>query len=381
MRVTLVTESYVPQVNGVSRALSELVRVLTEAGDAVQVVHPDYGSPGMGASDHLVAAVNPPFYPELFLPIPPFGSTRRAIDAFQPDLMHIATEATLGLSALRHARRRLIPTVSSFHTNFDQYSTYYGFGWTKGLIWRYLRWFHNRTLQTYVPSSSTADALKARGFERLALWPRGVDSRLFRPDRAGRATVRETLGFAPDDVVIGHVSRIATEKNIDYLADALERTKAARPKVKLLIVGDGPARPGLETRLGLRARFVGYRSGDDLADHYAAADLFAFASRTETFGNVVLEAMASALPVVAVRAGGPGDTVRDSQTGFLIEPDAPSDQFAAALVRLIDDPPLRRSMAAAARSYALTRPWDAIMMTLRERYQDILNQPLLEPAS
>jgi glycosyltransferase involved in cell wall biosynthesis len=372
MRVTLVTETYAPQVNGVSRTLGQLVRVLTEAGDAVQVIHPDYGAPKAGADDHLVRAVNPPFYPELFLPIPPFGPMRRAIDAFRPDLIHIATEATLGLSALRHAHRRSIPTVSSFHTNFDQYTTHYGFGWAKGLIWRYLRWFHNRTLQTYVPSPTTADALRARGFERLVLWPRGVDGGLFRPDRPGRTTVRAALGFAPDDVVIGHVSRIATEKNVGYLADALELVEAARPRVKLLIVGDGPARPDLETRLGAQARFVGYRSGDDLADHYAAADLFAFASQTETFGNVVLEAMASALPVVAVRAGGPGDTVRDGQTGLLIDPDSPPDQFAAALLRLIDDPALRRSMAASARSYALTQTWDAIMMDLRSRYQDII---------
>jgi glycosyltransferase involved in cell wall biosynthesis len=376
MRVTLVTETYFPQVNGVSRTLGQLVRVLAEAGDTVQLIHPDYGLPPIGAHHHLVRSVSLPFYKELFLPLPPFGGVRRAIDAFRPDVVHIATEATLGLAALRHVLRRGLPTVSSFHTNFDQYTAHYRVGWTRGAIWRYLRWFHNRTRETYVPSRATIAELEARGFERLVLWPRGVDGTLFRPDRPGRATVRGALGFGPEHVVIGHVSRIAAEKNVGYLADALERVEATRPEARLLIVGDGPARPALERRLGAAARFVGYRSGDDLADHYAAADLFAFASKTETFGNVILEAMASGLPVVALRAGGPGDTVRDGRTGLLIEADAPPDRFAAALLRLVDEAGLRRAMAEDARAYALTQTWDAIMGALRERYLAIASREL-----
>src|SRR5262249_26472712 len=136
------------QVNGVSRTLGQLVRVLTEAGDTVQLIHPDYGEGAETEHHHLVRSVSLPFYRELYLPMPPFGGVREAIDEFCPDLVHIATEATLGLTALRHARRRKIPTVSSFHTNFDQYTAHYRIGWARGTIWRYLRWFHNRTLET-----------------------------------------------------------------------------------------------------------------------------------------------------------------------------------------------------------------------------------------
>jgi len=368
VRITLVTETYFPQVNGVSRTLGQLVRVLTEAGDVVQLVHPDYGEAATLEHQRLVRSVNLPFYKELFLPLPPFGKVRRSIDAFVPDLVHVATEATLGLSILRHVLKRKLPTVSSFHTNFDQYMAHYRVGWTRGTIWRYLRWFHNRTRETYVPSRATISELEARGFERMVLWPRGVDGTLFRPDRQGRATVRQTLGFTPEDTVIGHVSRIAAEKNVGYLADALALVVAARPGVRLLIVGDGPARPGLEKRLGGVARFVGYRSGGDLADHYAAADVFAFASLTETFGNVILEAMASGLPVVAVRAGGPGDTVRPGDTGRLVEPADPPGKFADALIGLVDDATARRRMAEAARVYALSQTWEAIMGGLRDRY-------------
>lgn len=373
MRITIVTETFFPQVNGVSRTLGQLTRVLEAAGDTVQVVHPDYGEPPPeGKARHLVRSVNPKFYQELHVPLPPFGPVKRAIDAFGPDLVHVATEATLGLVALRHALKRGLPVVSSFHTNFDQYAAHYHIGWLTPAVWRYLRWFHNRTKETYVPSNATIADLKSRGFERLVLWPRGVHGDVFRPDRPGRATVRQALGIQPDELVIGHVSRIAAEKNVAYLAEALRRVEAARPSVRLLIVGDGPARPELEAALGPAARFAGYRSGEDLADHYAAMDVFAFASLTETFGNVILEAMASGLPVVAVRAGGPGDIVREDDTGFLIDPKATPETFAGALLRLVDDPERRRRMAGSARAYALSQSWDAIMMGLRERYLGVL---------
>jgi len=369
MRISLVTETYFPQVNGVSRTLGELVRHLAEHGDQVQLIHPDYGEPVDQPDVHLVRSVNVPFYKELYLPLPPFGSVRRAIDKFQPDLVHIATEATLGLSVLRHLLRRKIVTVSSFHTNFDQYSRHYRIGWANGTIWRYLRWFHNRTTETYVPSMTTIKGLEALGFERLALWPRGVDGTLFRPDRPGRQQVRQALGWGPDDLVISYVSRIAPEKNVSYLADALAIVASRRPDVRILFVGDGPTRSDLERRIGSIARFAGYRTGEDLADHYAAGDIFAFSSLTETFGNVVLEAMAAGMPVVAIRAGGVGNTVQPGTTGLLVEPAEPPARFAEAILSLVAEPTRRRAMAEAARAYASSQSWDAIMGELRHRYQ------------
>ncbi len=379
MRVTLVTETYFPQVNGVSRTLGQLVRVLRAAGDHVQLIHPDYGRPAEGEDDRLVRSIRLPFYRDVRVPIPPFKSTHRAIDRFGPDLVHIATEATLGRSVLLHALARKIPVVSSFHTNFDQYADHYRIGWVRGIVWRYFRWFHNHTWETYVPSRATISELKDHGLKRLVLWPRGVDGNLFRPDRSYRQELRTSLGFGDEDVVVGHVSRIAAEKNVAFLADALKIAADSRPHVKLLIVGDGPERANLEAKLEHKARFVGYRSGDDLADHYAAADLFAFASRTETFGNVILEAMASGLPVVAIRAGGPGDTVRDGETGFLIEPDQTPADFAAKLILLADDATLRRKIAMNARTYALSQTWDAIMRDLRSRYEIIIGEASTVP--
>jgi glycosyltransferase involved in cell wall biosynthesis len=376
MRITLVTETYFPQVNGVSRTLGELARHLRQCGDEVQLICPDYGTELEQEGVVLVPSVVLPFYKELHLPRPPFGRVHRAVAAFRPDIVHIATEATLGWSLLRYGLKCGVPVVSSFHTNFDQYSGHYGVGWARSLIWQYLRWFHNSTRETYVPSNTTIDDLKTRGFERLELWRRGVDSEAFRPDRPGRLDVRRALGWSPDDVVITYVSRIAPEKNVDYLADALAIVASHRPDVRILFVGDGPSRPALERRLGAIAHFAGYRQRADLADHYAAGDLFAFASRTETLGNVVLEAMSSGLPVVALQAGGVSETVRSGSTGILVAPGEPAERFAAAILWLIEESDERRRMAEAARAFALSQSWEAIMASLRLRYQSVIGQPV-----
>jgi glycosyltransferase involved in cell wall biosynthesis len=373
MRVTIVTETYFPQVNGVSRTLGELARYLTENGDQVQLICPDYGTLADQGPVYKVPSVVLPFYKELHLPRPPFGNVHRAMAAFRPDIIHIATEATLGWSVLQRALKRRLAVVSSFHTNFDQYSDHYRVGWARGLIWRYLRWFHNCTRETYVPSETTIGDLERRGFEGLVLWRRGVDSTLFRPDRPGRFEVRRALGWSPHDLVIATVSRIAPEKNVEFLAAALAIVASHRADVRILLVGDGPSRKALEEQIGSIARFAGYRQGDDLADHYAAADIFAFASVTETLGNVVLEAMASGLPVVALRAGGVGETVESGSTGILVEPSETPEHFASAVLRLVEQHDERRRMASAARSYALSMSWDAIMASLRGHYQSVID--------
>lgn len=372
LRVTLVTETFAPQINGVSRTLGELRRHLLDRGDVVQLIQPDYGGETRNDGDHHARAVRLPFYRDLYLPVPPFHRVYQAIDAFRPDLIHVATPALLGVAALRHARRRGIPVVSSFHTNFDQYAACYGIGLTAGAIRWYLRWFHNQTLETYVPSIASKERLERLGFKRLAFWPRGVDSSLFRPDRPGRSAIREALGWSPDDVVITHVGRLAREKNTEFLAAALGVVAASRPGVRVLIVGDGPARPRMERRLRSWARFVGHQVAEDLADHYAAGDLFAFASRTETFGNVVLEALATGAPVVALRAGGVSDLVDHGKTGLLVEPDSSPETFAETLIRLVDDERERRRMAEAAQACAESQTWSAVMDNLRESYSRVV---------
>ena len=374
MRVCLVTETYFPQVNGVSRTLGQLTRVLMEHGDEVQIIQPRYKTRPEHEQTITVRAINPPFYRELYLPLPPFQAVRRGIDEFKPDIVHVATEATLGLAVLKHCQRQKLPVVSSFHTNFDQYSDHYRVGWFGPLVWRYLRWFHNGTRQTYVPSMATISELSDRGFERLVLWPRGVDGHTFRPDRPRREAIRTALGVKPDQVLVGHVSRLAYEKNVSFLGQALAGLESQLPdQVRVLIVGDGPARAELEQTLGPQANFVGYRTGEELADYYSACDLFAFASLTETFGNVILEAMASGLPVVAIRKGGPGDLIQEGKNGLLVEPSEPATDMSDRLASLVVNNQKRIFMSAQARNFALSQSWDTIMTALRNEYATSIN--------
>jgi len=375
MRVTVVSETYFPQVNGVSRTLGEMVRVLTERGDELQLIHPRYEDPNRDPRSITVRSIQIPFYRELRLPLPPFGHVRRAIEEFDPDIIHIATEATLGFAVLRHALKRKRLVVSSFHTNFDKYSTHYRVGWARPVIAAYLRWFHRRSRLTFVPSQVTIGELEKIGFDRLMLWKHGVDAMLFRPDRPGRLRVRQAHGFADGEVVVGYVGRIAREKNIAYLTRVLERVHQARCGVRFLVVGDGPARAGFQADIGQFATFVGYKYGEELADYYTALDIFAFASTTETFGNVVLEGMASGLPVAAIRAGGVAEIIRSGETGLLVEPDAPPEALADAVIRLVDDQAERRRMAAAAHQYALSQSWEVVMDGLRDQFQELIEAP------
>ena len=307
MRVTLATETFAPQVNGVSRTLGQLVRALESAGDQVQVIHPRYDKTATACLQRLaVRSIRPPFYPELYLPMPPFGAVRRGIDAFGPDIVHVATEGTLGLAVLRHAKRLGIPVVSSFHTNFDQYT-----GHTTGSAGPGL-W-----------SGDTCEgSTTARGKRMFLRSPRSPSwsvggSSVWRSGREGwirppsAPTVPAAGRFETPGVSVPMRSSSATSagspprRTWGISARRWRRWPSFGRRCVCSSSATVPPRPELETRLGRSARFVGYRTGDDLADHYASCDLFAFASLTETFGNVVLEAMASGLPVVALRAGGP----------------------------------------------------------------------------
>lgn len=375
MKIALVTETFPPQINGVSRTLEQMARHAIRRGDEMMVVHPKYhsgersdiGGESGRYRDLELSAVPLPFYPEVILPRPPFGRMRRALDAFRPDIVHIATEAMLGHAALRHCRRRNWPVVSSFHTNFDTYAAHYRLGWTVPTVTRYLRWFHNRTEATYVPSRTMILKLAEQGFERLVLWSRGVDTTVFRPRQAERLAGRERLDIPATAFVVGHCGRLAPEKNVEYLAEAIERMLRLVMHAHAVIVGDGPSRAAIESRLksvpGLsrRVHFTGYLTGPRLADAYGLMDVFAFASRSETFGNVLLEAMATGLPVVALAEGGPADVVADGVTGRLLEPDAPPADMADILAEWSHLPATVRKMGESARAYAGTQSWEAIM--------------------
>jgi phosphatidylinositol alpha 1,6-mannosyltransferase len=379
VRIALFTDTFTPQVNGVARTLDRLVRHLVEAGYKVALVSP--ASPAQEAHSpppvalHLpVPGVPFPLYPELLLTRIPTRGEAEALEAFCPEVVHCATESVLGWWGRGWALRRKLPLVTSFHTDFAAYTSGYGLSFMMPMAWELLRRFHAPAVRTLVPSHPTLSLLRRRGFHpRLTRWSRGVDAERFSPEHRD---ARTRVAMASDtDVVLLYVGRLAPEKRLPLLLEAFEQVRRkAAVRVGLVLVGGGPMAEALagEGEGGSPppgVHLAGYLEGEALARAYASADVFAFPSDTETFGNVVLEAMASGLPVVAVRRGGVLDSVRDQETG-LLGPPGDSDTFARHLERLVEDAALRSRMGAAGRAEALRRGWPDILAGVEAVYRD-----------
>jgi glycosyltransferase involved in cell wall biosynthesis len=320
-RVLIVTDAWTPQVNGVVRTLSTIAEEIRALGKAVEIIGPD-----------RFFTVPLPSYPEIRLAILPGRKLTKLIDDFAPDALHIATEGPLGMAARAYAKRRKIAFTTAFHTRFAEYLQART-GMPLKLTYAWLRWFHGAGAGVMVATQSLRDELAARGFKNLRAWSRGVDLGAFHPEP------REDWGFARPIFI--YVGRVAVEKNLRAFLDLdLPGSK--------LVVGDGPQRKALEREYPA-AHFVGAKHGAALAAAYAGADVFVFPSRTDTFGLVVLEALASGLPVAAFPVTGPLDILREAPVpvGALNE-----DLRAAALAALNIDSTL-------CRPYAQTYAWDA----------------------
>jgi glycosyltransferase involved in cell wall biosynthesis len=292
----------------------------------------------------------------------------RALGAFRPDLVHIATEGPLGWATLRAAKRLKIPVVSSYHTNFPQYLQTYNASFLEPLCWKYLRWFHNNTLATFCPSVSTRELIEEQGFKNVDIWSRGVDNHRFHPGKRDHE-LRNSIGVGPDDIMLCYAGRLANEKNLEMLFDAWQEL-ADHDNCHLLLIGDGPLRQKLEAKNAPRVIFAGYRYGEELAGMYASSDLFVFPSLSETFGNVVLEAMASGLPVVAYDVQGPKDIVRDRSTGALVS-EITANALAGGMREVLKNNDFRRTLGRQARIYAEQQTWELIMSGMRNRYRDL----------
>lgn len=245
--------------------------------------------------EHLVTGIPIPTYPQLRFGLSTPGRLKRIWQADRPSLVHIATEGPLGLSALRAAKSLKIPVISTFHTNFHQYGDYYRYSFLIKPVLHYLKYLHNRTEATYAPSDDLIANLKTAGFKNLRKLGRGVDRRLFHPDKRSEA-LRKSWGADEDTPVFAYTGRIAAEKNIPFAIACFNKVREQIPEARMVLIGDGPQRRKLEAA-GHPVIFCGAQHGESLAEHYASADFFLFPSITETFGNVIAEAMASGLIV------------------------------------------------------------------------------------
>jgi glycosyltransferase involved in cell wall biosynthesis len=362
LRIACVTETYPPEVNGVAMTVARLVQGLRARQHTVQVVRPRQTSdasatPANGHGDVLVRGVPIPRYAGLRMGLPCSGRLKKLWTQQRPDVVHIATEGPLGRSALMAAQALGLPVCSEFRTNFHAYSQHYGLGFLRGAIIGYLRRFHNATQCTMVPTQALHDELAREGFHNLLTVARGVDVRRF--DSAHRSeALRTQWGAAPGDLVVTCVGRLAPEKNLVTLAAAFEAIRRHQPRARLVLVGDGPMRKELQARCP-DAIFAGQRLGDDLAAHYASADLFLFPSVTETFGNVTTEAMASGLAVVAFDYAAAKRLIEDGVNGALV-PFKDDAGFVARSARVAADLASCRRFGAYARSSVMALDWDSI---------------------
>ncbi len=370
MRVTLVTDTFRPEVNGVTTVLATMRRGLLARGHVVQLIAPAYGEPAADVEEdvHRVPSIPCPTYAAVRLSWPLGRGIGTLISDFAPDVVHVATEGPLGAFARARALRMGYPLVTSFHTDFPSYAARYLGNWAIAPTRRYLRWFHGPALATQTPSESTCAQLRRLGVARPTVWGRAVDCRLFSPARRDERRRRE-LG-AEGRVLVLHVGRIALEKDLETLIAAYRQAhRALGDRALFYVAGDGPERDRMRRALPF-ATHLGFLDRNRLADLYADADLFVFTSPTETCGLVVLEAMASGLPVVAADAGGVRDNMRDGITGRLLPP-GDTDAFARATVELAEDAALRSCLGQAARAFAVARDWERELDALVEQYESL----------
>ena len=315
VKLALVTETYPPEVNGVAMTLSRVVVGLRTRGHLVEVVRPRQKNEGRSNEDLLVSGMTIPFYDSLRIGLPVVAKLERRWREWRPDVVHVATEGPLGLASLTAAKRLGLPVTSSFHTNFHAYGGHYGVAVLHDVTLAYLRWFHNRTRCTLVPTRQMVSELASARFRGLGVMARGVDTALFDPDRRCE-TLRASWGARAEDPVMLYVGRIAAEKNLGLAVEAFLRLRQVAPRARFVLVGDGPSRAGLAKKHP-EFHYAGMRRGEELAAYYASGDMFLFASVTETFGNVVTEAMASGLVVVAYDYAAAREHVSHGANGFL----------------------------------------------------------------
>lgn len=366
MRVSLVSETYPPEINGVALTVRDLAHGLAARGHAVQVVRPQrsdqVSEPGIVALG--VPSVPLPRYPGLRLGLPAGARLRRAWRTTPPDVIYVATEGPLGWSALRAARRLAIPACTGFHTRFDNYAAHYGVAWATPLVRAYLRRFHRRAAVTLVPTRALAQELAGLGIDNVCTLRRAVDTALFNPVRRD-PQLRDVWGADGDAPVALYVGRIAQEKNLNLAVRAFRALQARIPDARFVWVGDGPVRAELAAA-NPDFIFAGMRTGEDLARHYASADLFLFPSLSETFGNVTLEAMASGLAVVAFDHGAAHEYLADGIGGMRVRTDD-ARGFVTAAYAIGVDPVLRGTMGLNARLRVKSLSPDSVVTDFESR--------------
>ena len=363
MKLAIVTETFPPEINGVAMTFGVIASELGRRGHSVAVYRPRRRDlPQQRAPSDFLEIPMPGFpipgYPLLRFGLPAGSRLRRDWTAERPDLVHVATEGPLGLSAVRAARSLGIPVTSSFHTNFHAYTPHYRIPLLRSAALGWLRHVHNLTLRTFAPTEELCAELSSAGFRNLSLLSRGVDTRQFRPERRSQ-TLRNEWNVGPSDPVVIHVGRMAAEKNYPLLLRVYAAMKRANPACRFVLAGEGPLKRAL-MKAHPDCVFAGFFSRDEIGRYYASADVYIHASLTETFGNVLTEAMASGLAPAGFDYAAARMLVKDGVSG-LTAPCGDPEALIAAGVRLATEPELRGRLRRAARAAVEEQSWETVI--------------------
>lgn len=390
LNIALVTETYLPEVNGVAITIGRMVQGLRRRRHRIHMVRPrqsrqDVAAKEDGYEETLVSGMPIPGYPELKSGLPAKGLLVRLWKQQRPDIVHIATEGPLGWSALSAARKLDIPVSTDFHTNFHSYTQHYGVGLLKKPIAAYLRHFHNKAACTLVPTASLQQQLEFEGYKDVLVVSRGVDAELFHPAKRSNE-LRASWNADESTPVVMLVSRIAPEKNLHVVIQAFEQMRKVNPQARLVMVGDGPARAELEKQHP-HVIFAGMQTGEPLAQHYASGDIFLYPSLTETYGNVTVEAMASGLATIAYDYAAARQHIQHDVNGLLV-PFADTDAFVTQACAVVSDMDRVQRLRLAARQTVESLTWEHIMGEMEAVLLDIVRkqgaqhvQPELSPAT
>jgi glycosyltransferase involved in cell wall biosynthesis len=364
MRIAYFSETFLPKIDGVAITLTHLFDYLEEMGHESIMFAPS-GTPDFYAATRIYhhRSVKTPFYPELRIATPAARVEKKVL-AFKPDLIHLVGPTSLGIAGLRVALKHSIPVVASYQTDVSGFARRWKMGVVSEPVYQFYRFIHNRADVNLVPSEFTRRQLVAKGFKRLNVWPGGVDLKRFSPAKRNEKWRKHLSEGESDKTLVVFVSRLSREKRVSLLLPIIKEIEGLR----LAIVGDGPDRKRLEKLFaGTPTYFAGYQRGEDLAAAYAAGDIFVFTGAEETFGNVVVEAMASGLPVVAPNSGGVVDLVEHGKTGYLYPSEDPK-KLMQAVKKIVADPKLAQQMGLAGRAKAEDYSWENSFNILFENY-------------
>ncbi len=369
MRIAIFTDTYLPAINGVTKTLSKMKEYMDAQGIDYRIFIPGEEN---NSKDNTITFSSFEFflYPECKIAIPRYRRIKESLDKFKPDIIHVVTPFSLGMMGLKYSKENNVPLVASYHTDFPRYLKYYNLEFLENSLWYFFEWFHSQSMINFCPSKDTKEDLVKHGVKNVELWGRGIDTKAFDPNKRDRMLKRKYCKH--NEALLLYVGRVSPEKELELLLDAAKLLNHKKVKYKLVIVGDGPSRKQFES-LGIEnVIYAGYKSGIELQTYYASSDIFTFPSSSETYGNVILEAMASGLAVVSPYSGGIKENLIDGYNGLAFEA-GNYDDMANKIVNLIEDENLRVGIIENARDYTLSKSWDKIYADLFNRYRTISN--------